>query len=231
MMYSLPSLTAEVSIITGLDPGISTSVMEKQLRILPSTRGLRYFSFCSGVPWRWRISILPASGAWHPKTKCPSGDLPSDSETKACSTRLSPMPPNSLGWFGAQSSIFLTMVRFSSMTGSISLKVLRRNSGSSGMSSFSTNSSIIEVTTFIFSGTSKSILSLLSCHKMLPIGDEGRIACEIEMRDGIEPGHGDPFFIIHVTRYRSIHDLPVQPHGVLAGETQDIRKGCGDGSA
>src|SRR5664280_2692155 len=187
MMYSLPSLTAEVSIITGLDPGISTSVMEKQLRILPSTRGLRYFSFCSGVPWRWRISILPASGAWHPKTKCPSGDLPSDSETKACSTRLSPMPPNSLGWFGAQS--------------------------------------------FIFSGTSKSILSLLSCHKMLPIGDEGRIACEIEMRDGIEPGHGDPFFIIHVTRYRSIHDLPVQPHGVLAGETQDIRKGCGDGSA
>ena len=58
---------------------------------------------------------------------------------------------------------------------------------------------------------------------------KGRVACEIEMSDGIKPGHGDSFFIIHVTRYRSIHDLPVEPHGVLAGEAQDIRKGCGDG--
>ena len=31
--------------VTGLEPGSSTSVIEKQLRILPSTRGLRYFSF------------------------------------------------------------------------------------------------------------------------------------------------------------------------------------------
>ena len=67
------------------------------------------------------------------------------------------MPPYSLGWFGAQSSIFLTMERFSSMTGSISLKVLVRNSGSSGMISFSTNSSIMPVMTLILSGTSKSM--------------------------------------------------------------------------
>jgi len=60
-------LTAVVSIITGFDPASSTSVMEKQLRIFPSIRGRSQRSFCASVPYLWRISMFPASGAWQLK--------------------------------------------------------------------------------------------------------------------------------------------------------------------
>jgi len=41
--------------------------MPKNDRISPATSGRRKRSLCSSVPYRWRISALPASGAWQPK--------------------------------------------------------------------------------------------------------------------------------------------------------------------
>ncbi|CAB4937853.1 unannotated protein [freshwater metagenome] len=40
------------------------SVMTNADRIVPSRRGLSHASFCSAVPNRCRVSILPVSGAW-----------------------------------------------------------------------------------------------------------------------------------------------------------------------
>lgn len=44
--------------------GSSTSVIEKQLRIFPATSGFSQASLCPSVPYLWRISMFPASGAW-----------------------------------------------------------------------------------------------------------------------------------------------------------------------
>ena len=52
----------------GSEPETSGSVIEKNDRVSPSTSGRRKRSFCSSVPNRWRISPLPASGAWQLKT-------------------------------------------------------------------------------------------------------------------------------------------------------------------
>jgi hypothetical protein len=68
MTQSAPSLRAVVPIHTGLEPANSGSVMVKQLRASPRTRGARNFSFCSGVPCSMRISMLPTSGAWQLNT-------------------------------------------------------------------------------------------------------------------------------------------------------------------
>src|ERR1700691_2108875 len=44
------------------------SVIEKHETISFLSSGSRYCFFCSGVPYLARISALPESGAWHPKT-------------------------------------------------------------------------------------------------------------------------------------------------------------------
>ena len=62
--HSSPSRTARVRKLVGSDPETSGSVIEKKERISPSTSGFSQRSFCSSVPKRWRISPLPASGAW-----------------------------------------------------------------------------------------------------------------------------------------------------------------------
>jgi hypothetical protein len=67
MTHSAPSFFAVVPIHTGLLPANSGSVMVKQLRISPRMRGMRYRSFCSGVPNSMRSSMLPTSGAWQLK--------------------------------------------------------------------------------------------------------------------------------------------------------------------
>ena len=79
MTQSSPSFTAVVSSSSGFEPAVSGSVIEKQLRICPSTSGRRNRSRCSSVACRWRISMLPASGACDPNTVCPSGERPSAS--------------------------------------------------------------------------------------------------------------------------------------------------------
>ena len=47
----------------GSEPDVSGSVIEKQLRMSPSSSGRSHVSFCSDVPWSTRISMLPVSGA------------------------------------------------------------------------------------------------------------------------------------------------------------------------
>ena len=71
MTHSSPSCTARVRSSVGSDPETSGSVIEKNDRVSPSTSGRRNCSFCSSVPNRWRISPLPASGAWQLKTSWP----------------------------------------------------------------------------------------------------------------------------------------------------------------
>ena len=102
---SSPSRTARVASSVGFDPAVSGSVIEKQLRISPSTSGRSQRACCSGVPWRWRISTLPASGACVPNARWPSGERPSASENRPCSTIDRPSPPHSTGAFGAHSPI------------------------------------------------------------------------------------------------------------------------------
>jgi hypothetical protein len=60
----------------GSEPATSGSVIEKQLRISPSTSGRSQRAFCSSVPKRQRISALPESGAWEPTHTGPSGLRP-----------------------------------------------------------------------------------------------------------------------------------------------------------
>ena len=73
---SSPSRTARVRSVVGSEPGTSGSVIEKNERIWPATSGCSQRSFCSSVPNRCRISALPASGAWQPKTSCPHIERP-----------------------------------------------------------------------------------------------------------------------------------------------------------
>ena len=68
--HSSPSRTARVRSSVGSEPATSGSVIEKNDRTSPETSGRRKRSFWSSVPNRWRISALPASGAWQPKTSC-----------------------------------------------------------------------------------------------------------------------------------------------------------------
>ena len=57
-------------------PDTSGSVIEKNDRTSPATSGFSQRSCCSGVPNWWRISPLPASGAWQLKTYCAQRDAP-----------------------------------------------------------------------------------------------------------------------------------------------------------
>jgi len=63
MTQSPPSRVAVVCIHVGLEPGASGSVIEKQLRALPSATGVSHALFCASLPHCTRISMLPASGA------------------------------------------------------------------------------------------------------------------------------------------------------------------------
>ena len=59
--------SAVLSSRVGLEPAVCGSVMAKQLRISPFTKGSNHCSFCLTVPNKCNNSAFPASGAWHPK--------------------------------------------------------------------------------------------------------------------------------------------------------------------
>src|SRR3546814_2736308 len=91
-----PSGTALVVNCVGSEPP-STSVIEKQETISLARSGLRNRSFCSSVPNRAKISLLPLSGAWHPNTVGPQSVRPSISFRWHSSTCPKPGPPSSGG--------------------------------------------------------------------------------------------------------------------------------------
>ena len=63
MTHSSPSSSARVCSVVGSEPETSGSVIEKQLRVSPSSSGARKRSRCASVPCSARISMFPVSGA------------------------------------------------------------------------------------------------------------------------------------------------------------------------
>ncbi len=108
---SSPSRRAVVRRVVGSEPGTSGSVIEKNERISPATSGRSQRSFCSPVPNRCRISALPASGAWQPKTSWAYVDLPISSFRCAYARKPWPVPPASGGTCGAQSPSSFALAR------------------------------------------------------------------------------------------------------------------------
>ena len=69
---------------------------------MPSQRGRRYRSFCSGVPQCSSVCWLPSSGACALMTYGPMPTLAASADTAAIAVGPSPMPPHSAGMWGSQ---------------------------------------------------------------------------------------------------------------------------------
>src|SRR5699024_8766324 len=92
--YSSPSRRITVWTLVASEDATSGSVMAYAERIVPSLSGSRYSAFCASVPNRWRVSMLPVSGAWELMASgAMTGDQPVISETEA-NSRLE-MPDHS----------------------------------------------------------------------------------------------------------------------------------------
>src|SRR2546425_2325505 len=66
------------------------SVIAKAERILPSSSGSSHCFFCSGLPYRSMVSMLPVSGAEQLKTSGAMGERPMISQSGAYSRLVSP---------------------------------------------------------------------------------------------------------------------------------------------
>ena len=69
--HASPSLRARLSRVVGSAPETPGSVIPKNERTSPATSGASHCRRCASVPNSARISLLPASGAWQPKTSWP----------------------------------------------------------------------------------------------------------------------------------------------------------------
>ncbi len=69
--------SARQAMFLASDEAIPGSVMPKQERMSPFSRGLSHFSFCSAVPTRSNTSMLPVSGAEQLSVSEARGCLPS----------------------------------------------------------------------------------------------------------------------------------------------------------
>ena len=91
MTYSSPSRRIRVWTFVASEDATSGSVMAKAERISPSSSGASHCSFCSGVPNRCSVSMLPVSGAWQLMASgAMTGDQPDTSATAAYSRFESP---------------------------------------------------------------------------------------------------------------------------------------------
>src|SRR5712692_5272214 len=108
MTHSSPSSTAVVDSRVGSEPAVLGSVIEKAERILPSSSGCSQRFFCASVPNSARISELPESGAWLPKTIGAHTLAPSISCIRPSFTCPYPCPPSAGGRCVAQSFCFFT---------------------------------------------------------------------------------------------------------------------------
>jgi hypothetical protein len=66
--HASSSSSARLTRPVGSEPDVFGSVIEKQERIAPSSRGSSHWCFCSSLPCSARISALPVSGAEQLKT-------------------------------------------------------------------------------------------------------------------------------------------------------------------
>ena len=76
---------------------MSGSVIEKQLRISPSSSGVSQRSFCSSVPCSAMISMFPVSGAEQLKANGATRLRPMSSHSRPYSQLVSPAPCASSG--------------------------------------------------------------------------------------------------------------------------------------
>ena len=76
MTYSSPSRRITLPMLVASDDATSGSVMANEERISPSSSGRSHMAFCSGVPYRAMVSMLPTSGALQLMTSGASSDRP-----------------------------------------------------------------------------------------------------------------------------------------------------------
>ena len=96
--HSSPSSVALACNSVGSEPETSGSVIEKQERIRPSSRGSSHLSLCWSVPCSARISMLPVSGAAQLKAIAAAiGLRPISSQSRPYSQLVSPGPKRSSG--------------------------------------------------------------------------------------------------------------------------------------
>src|SRR4029453_6128835 len=92
MTYSSPSRTMLDSMFVASEEATAGSVIVKHERISPASSGFSHLSFCSGVPYRERTSMLPVSGAEQLKTSGAITLPPMISHNGAYSEFVSPAP-------------------------------------------------------------------------------------------------------------------------------------------
>src|SRR5579862_240419 len=95
--YSSPLRTMLDWILVASDEATSFSVMLKQDRISPFSRGFSQRSCCSFVPYRASTSMLPVSGAEQLNTSGAIADRPMISHSGAYSRFVSPAPCSDSG--------------------------------------------------------------------------------------------------------------------------------------
>src|SRR6266436_2342622 len=90
--YSPPFRTILDSMFVASEDATAGSVIAKHDRISPASNGFSHRSFCSGVAYRVRTSMLPVSGAEQLKTSGAISLRPIISHSGAYSRFVSPAP-------------------------------------------------------------------------------------------------------------------------------------------
>src|SRR5690554_2624038 len=90
--YSSPSRRISQAILVASEEATSGSVIEKQDRISPASKGFSHCSCCSSLPYRAMVSILPVSGAEQLNTSGAISERPIISQRWAYSKLVSPAP-------------------------------------------------------------------------------------------------------------------------------------------
>src|SRR6476661_1233743 len=130
------------------------SVIEKQMRLSPLSRGLRNFSFWYSVPWARIVIIEASSGPCVFIESAPSELSPSSICTSALASGPRPIPPYSLGTNGHHSPCARAFFRSLPSTSSSGLV---SSSFSAGMHSSCTHLRTFSRIALASAGTSKSI--------------------------------------------------------------------------
>src|SRR5882724_4704613 len=130
------------------------SVIEKQMRLSPLSRGLRNFSFWYSVPWARMVIIEASSGPCVFIDSAPSMLSPSSICTSALASGPRPMPPYSFGTNGHHRPCARAFFRSLPSTSSSGFK---SSSFSAGMHSCCTHWRTFSRIALASAGTSKSI--------------------------------------------------------------------------
>lgn len=96
--YASPSRSIRSSMLVASELATRGSVIAKAEAIVPSSRGLRYFSLCSSLPNSVSTSMLPVSGALQLHASEAMWLRPMISASGAYSRFVRPGPHSECGW-------------------------------------------------------------------------------------------------------------------------------------